>query len=281
MDSRNPRANTLLQVIVKSNTIDNLVWEMNNTQNSNWQEARLTLYFFIPDIQIMFVGSKLSNERRDIAIDDIRVINNQVCEDSPIFTTITTKSSTSTTKVTYPSTTTTTTATRTTSTTTTTNTASTTNYLQDFDCDFESTCNWKNTNSSKFNTWKTYKINELRKDNIQNDAFAPLLDHTLGTDEGSILSLSDRQSFYRQEKVGYISPVINDTKCVEFYYYLYGDEVGELNVYKKRVDTNTPNRIWSTKQSSEAGWRFAQASSYFIDYTLKYQLLFGVLLRGQ
>lgn len=68
------------------------------------------------------------------------------------------------------------------------------------------------------------------------------------------------------EKARFMSPKYNstDTKCLHFYYYMYGDHVNELNVY--RVDgehfreVGTP--IWSRKYKQGPIWVEGQTSIF-------------------
>ena len=56
-------------------------------------------------------------------------------------------------------------------------------------------------------------------------SIGPEIDHTLGTEAGSYLTLK-YTSFTFTSPSSYSSPMMRPTsKCVEFYYYLYGAEV--------------------------------------------------------
>ena len=85
-------------------------------------------------------------------------------------------------------------------------------------------------NNAKVNNyWQVVKVEEILKGenySSSNDRFSPLVDHTLSTDQGSILTLANRNSTnYPKQKIHFVSPVMNDTKCVEFWYYFYGEKV--------------------------------------------------------
>jgi hypothetical protein len=107
------------------------------------------------------------------------------------------------------------------STTTTTKTPPTTTpqpSIRYLDCDFESTCNWKNDAKNAKVNWV------IRKADSQLSSFSPSSDHTLGTSQGSYLTL-DKQTFISKSISGYESPRMNQTKCLEFWYFNYGTAV--------------------------------------------------------
>jgi len=63
-------------------------------------------------------------------------------------------------------------------------------------------------------------------------SIGPETDHTLGTGSGSYLTLK-YTSFTFTSPSSYNSPMMRPTsKCAEFYYYLYGAEVGKKHLCK-------------------------------------------------
>jgi hypothetical protein len=91
--------------------------------------------------------------------------------------------------------------------------------ILELDCDFESTCKWKNDpTSNKLVNWI------VRSGYTESSSFAPYADHTLNTALGKFLTL-DTPTYKSGAIAGYESPFMNGTKCVEFWYYNYGTVV--------------------------------------------------------
>lgn len=61
----------------------------------------------------------------------------------------------------------------------------------------------------------------------------------------------------------YLSPLTTGAKCIEFYYYMYGPEVGELSLYRETIKNSIQtvgSRLWTRTKSSEPMWLFASAN---------------------
>jgi hypothetical protein len=88
----------------------------------------------------------------------------------------------------------------------------------ELDCDFERSCFWNNLNSTTFK-WKILTAKEAYE-----NYNGPKLDHTLNSSFGSLVApiYPTFSPFY---STYYISPPLNGTKCIEFWYYVYGEEV--------------------------------------------------------
>lgn len=127
--------------------------------------------------------------------------------------------------------------------------------IADLDCDFEgkTKCKWFNDPQNKYTDWKVARAS----DGIDISGYAPSGDHTTGTLGGYYLAFDD-QTFYRSALVGWHSPDMNGTKCLEFWYYMYGTETGTLNVYQKWSTKN--QKLWGTTTSDQLKWRLAQAT---------------------
>ncbi len=98
--------------------------------------------------------------------------------------------------------------------------------ILELDCNFESACSWKNDPTNRDVDWLIQSANNP----VSN--FAPDTDHTyafMGSSKGSYLTL-DSLLFFRNSIVGYESAYMNGTKCVEFWYYMYGTSVLVLNL---------------------------------------------------
>lgn len=128
--------------------------------------------------------------------------------------------------------------------------------LLDFDCHFETPCDqWQNARNNLLN-WTIVTVPEA----AAISTYAPSADHTLpNTDQGSFLTVlnvttGSINSFY-------LSPRLNETKCLEFWYYMYGSQVGTLRVSQSQYSGNTitSNRtLWSRNSGETQNWRFAQ-----------------------
>ena len=105
--------------------------------------------------------------------------------------------------------------TRTTSTTTRTTPSS----YGEFDCDFESPCPWRNSLTNNYFNWTIQKA--LTSSSF---IFSPQKDHTLDSELGSFAGVLS-SNYTRYAKSALISPLMNGTRCVEFWYYMYGSEV--------------------------------------------------------
>ena len=93
--------------------------------------------------------------------------------------------------------------------------------LKEFDCDFETNdCSWFNNPNNTLTNWTTIKASDSQ--NIH----APLADHTLNNNQGSYLTL-ESDSFLSKSNILLTSQLMNGTKCVAFWYYMYGSEVNK------------------------------------------------------
>lgn len=150
-------------------------------------------------------------------------------------------------------------------TTTTTRTTTTTTLptILELDCDFEGPCAWSNGPSNKATNWTV-----IRGLNM-NEQYSINTDHTSGSPLGSYLTLETR-SYFNKSTVDFISPAMNKTKCVEFWYYMFGPEVGTLSMYRKTSTSTVSSKIWSSKSSFSSQWQLAQASINYILPETKY-----------
>ena len=97
--------------------------------------------------------------------------------------------------------------------------------IEEFDCDFEGPCNWRNGPESKVYSWQVARAGGEPK--------APTIDHTFQEiGQGSFLAVTTTNATAKKSKATFISPFLNSSissyKCIEFYYYLYGSEVSKL-----------------------------------------------------
>lgn len=89
--------------------------------------------------------------------------------------------------------------------------------IHDYDCDFERNCLWKNT--GKTLNWTVIRASDANK--LYN---GPDIDHSTQSGDGSYLAILDKPASGASIAY-YSSPNMNGTKCLEFFYYIYGSEV--------------------------------------------------------
>lgn len=57
-----------------------------------------------------------------------------------------------------------------------------------------------------------------------------------------------------------LSPALTPiSKCVSFYYHMYGIDIGTLNVYVKRNDSGSLDKVWTLSRQQGNEWRQGQA----------------------
>lgn len=116
-------------------------------------------------------------------------------------------------------------------------------------CTFEDGyCIWYNVDDSRndFN-W------ELRTGGTASSNTGPSVDHTMGTAEGQFLFMEASYPSRRGEKALLESSVFLPTPsyglCFEFWYHMYGENMGTLNIYVNSSSINT--LVWT--QSGDKG----------------------------
>jgi hypothetical protein len=88
------------------------------------------------------------------------------------------------------------------------------------DCDFSTPCFWNNLGNNNFN-WTI--IAAIDSPELFN---GPSQDHNGGSINGGFYLIADTRFVRANKSIGrYESPPMNRTKCVEFWYYMYGSEV--------------------------------------------------------
>ena len=90
--------------------------------------------------------------------------------------------------------------------------------IRELSCNFEVACSWTDSVSS-FN-WKVVKASTAFS-----SLKGPNFDHTLNSENGSLLTPNVLPSLNSYATANYYSPFSTGSKCIEFYYYMYGPEV--------------------------------------------------------
>ncbi|XP_019641851.1 PREDICTED: MAM and LDL-receptor class A domain-containing protein 1-like [Branchiostoma belcheri] len=133
------------------------------------------------------------------------------------------------------------------------------------DCDFDaSLCGYQQDSTDDFD-WTR------QQGNTGTVNTGPSLDHTTGSSVGSYMYIETSTPRQPGDIARLISPVLSsDTRCLEFWYHMYGDGVEELRVYQSSSDSSqlgTP--LWSLTGDQGDVWHnatvgLAQGSSFYI-----------------
>ncbi|KAI8512340.1 hypothetical protein Bbelb_089790 [Branchiostoma belcheri] len=121
------------------------------------------------------------------------------------------------------------------------------------DCDFDTTlCGYQQDNTDDFD-WTP----QQGSTGTQNTG--PSSDHTTGTALGSYMYIETTSPRQPGDIARLNSPVLStDTRCLEFWYHMYGDGIGELSVYQSSSDSSqlgTP--LWSLTGDQGNVWHNA------------------------
>ena len=127
-------------------------------------------------------------------------------------------------------------------------------------CDFEDAalCNYTQLPTDDFDwTWSSGRTPTFLT--------GPNSDHTMGTKYGHYMYIESSNRKPKQ-RAHLMSEKYNttDTKCLHFYYYMYGDHVDELNVYtvNGRHFSEVGVPIWSRKYNQGPKWIEGQTSIF-------------------
>ncbi|CAC5389526.1 unnamed protein product [Mytilus coruscus] len=131
------------------------------------------------------------------------------------------------------------------------------------DCNFETTkCGWSLADTAY--KWK------LWHGRTPSDDTGPDVDHTLGTNAGHYIYL-EASSIPRGQKLNFTSLNVypDGNACFNFWYHMYGDGIGTLNVY---LDTKEVSKIdWSKSGNWKKKWLLA---SFDVSTSEPYNIIF-------
>lgn len=210
------------------------IWELADTKDvaGTWKQAQVS--FKTLDAYKIFIDVTSSGDAKAfIGIDDIKfTFSSATCFTVPGFAIPQDQHTTTaaTTRTTRPS-------------------------IESLDCSFETACGWTNVPSARCN-WTV--VNAGQANQIYN---GPSFDHTKNDPSGSyIIPLAANYSDYFTGS--YMSPLLRGSKCLEFWYYMYGADVGSINV---AVRTNTTGfiattTVWSSSSGASDEWKFGRIS---------------------
>ncbi|CAH1790069.1 unnamed protein product [Owenia fusiformis] len=191
---------TLSVYTISPNGVLNKIWTRSGQQGQFWMKARVP----IPAGQysIVFEGIVGSGSRGDIAIDEMRVIGG-----SKITTTKPTKATTL-----MP---------------TTTLSPTTAASMKEYQCTFErDICDLRDDKGVEF-TWARHR------GDTQTESTGPSSDRH-GQTDGYYMYIETSEPRKEGDRANLVTPVLeikDDNNVLEFYYHMYGEDVGALNVY--------------------------------------------------
>ncbi|CAC5378863.1 MAM and LDL-receptor class A domain-containing protein 1,MAM and LDL-receptor class A domain-containing protein 2 [Mytilus coruscus] len=139
-----------------------------------------------------------------------------------------------------------------------------------YDCNFEQNlCNWSQSISDEFD-WTRNKGRTSSSDT------GPITDHTTGTDAGFYIYIEVSAPRKPNQKAQIVSAniVTTTTKCLRFWYHMYGLNIKTLNVYLK--SSATPGKLfWTHKGSLSNKWYQAQVD---IQGNSTYKIMFEAVV---
>lgn len=244
------------------NSIQQAIWRLSGDKGDKWFEGRVS--FISPNMtyRIVIMGIRGSNEFGDIAIDDISFTQSN-CALQPTEVTGELNSI------------------QTTTTTTTKSTTTVEPVIANISCNFDNknTCGWVNDSSANFG-WSLHKGSTSSFDTgPSNDVSG-----------GGYYIYVETSNRREGEKARIISPdslpiLANQTNCLLFYYHLYGDEIGELNVqlYLNGIGASQ-NPIWKRDKQHGNVWLKGHvtipASNAYQNYRIVFEGIVGKGYRG-
>ncbi|XP_077978864.1 MAM and LDL-receptor class A domain-containing protein 1-like [Glandiceps talaboti] len=122
------------------------------------------------------------------------------------------------------------------------------------ECDFEHDfCRWTDDEDDDFD-W-------LRgKGGTETNGTGPFIDHTTETDTGYFAYINTSSALQNQRAILTTTPFASDgERCLNFWYHMYGDNIGSLFVYQGDVNDDLPSPIWSKVGNQDNIWRRGQA----------------------
>ncbi|CAF1515641.1 unnamed protein product, partial [Adineta steineri] len=124
-------------------------------------------------------------------------------------------------------------------------------------CSFEEPtgmCNWAQDDDDELD-W------ELGQGETSSFFTGPKRDHTLGLSSGHFIFLEASYPAEEGERARIASPVLNSTgfSCeLRFYWHMYGDDIGALNIYTRTTFGGEMDKIWSKDYNVGDFWNRAE-----------------------
>ncbi|CAC5355496.1 MAM and LDL-receptor class A domain-containing protein 1,MAM and LDL-receptor class A domain-containing protein 2 [Mytilus coruscus] len=131
---------------------------------------------------------------------------------------------------------------------------------ESLDCSFDkkSLCNWYQGSEDDFN-W-THNSGKTLSWNT-----GPLSDHTTNSDYGFYMYI-EANGKSKNDKAQLISkPIVRkQSQCLRFWYHMYGDQIGSLNVYQKLK--KWMDNIWTITGNQDKQWNQANVDLHPYEY---------------
>ncbi|KAL4220012.1 hypothetical protein ACF0H5_020424 [Mactra antiquata] len=121
----------------------------------------------------------------------------------------------------------------------------------DLMCNFEQStiCQWMQDSADDFD-WA------FQNGPTQSSSTGPDTDHTLGNDRGVYLFIETSAPRFPGEKARIISPMLpgNTALCLNFWYYMFGDGIGDLQVFIQNECTKTMTELFKVSGDKGEAW---------------------------
>jgi len=142
-------------------------------------------------------------------------------------------------------------------------------------CSFEEgLCEWENVQGSKLDQfdWTLWNGSTPSRNT------GPTNDHTLGTSKGVYAYIEASDPRKRNDRARLISPVVRANRvCLDFWYHMYGQNMGWLRVFYRNPVSKRERRLWYRSKDQNNEWHNERLS---ISSYLPYQIVFEAI-RGR
>ncbi|EDV21956.1 uncharacterized protein TRIADDRAFT_59472 [Trichoplax adhaerens] len=133
-------------------------------------------------------------------------------------------------------------------------------------CSFESDlCSWSNTQVGDNADWQRWK------GPTPTSSTGPVVDHTLGTPQGyyAFMNADNLRPGNKARLMSEVFPA-SSGRCLTFWYFMYGQNMGSLNVLW--MYGNSASQLWNISGNQQHYWKYTQIS--VPSNTQAYQLVF-------
>ncbi|KAJ8050465.1 MAM and LDL-receptor class A domain-containing protein 2 [Holothuria leucospilota] len=124
-------------------------------------------------------------------------------------------------------------------------------------CSFEdfNFCAWQNTPDTDDFDWV------VKAGSTPTSGTGPTKDHTLGSSAGHYAFIESSYPQTQGDLAHLLSPMFEGdrTRCLEFYLHMYGDQMGTLNIYRRKTDLQM-ERLFTLSQNKGNVWRKASVT---------------------
>ena len=257
-----------LNIIQKfpSNSQEFLIWTLGGDQGKQWLRGTIPIYS-LEDLNIILEAvSGAAFGWSSVSIDDIEVVDNQ-CMLTPLqakpnpLQTFTATSMTSTRSPAIKINTT----------------------VDSFNCDFEDFgfCGWTSDSSKKIQ-WERSQGGKAAS------AWQPLIDYSKQSGDGYYLHVDSGLPKQAGDSALIMSPTVAKSNmsvhCLEFAYFMYGDDVGTFNLYVTPGSVTPSSPVFKLTGSRGKDWFLQKMTFYFnsnYDLTVWLEAIVGNGVRGK